>query len=73
MFEDKLIDQQEKHYLQHVRLKSIVEELFSDCSDFVLRDPIVWTEFRSALTLLEAEEKADSPVRDLLLLSAGSS
>lgn len=63
VFEDKLIDEQEKHYLQHMRLQQIVEDQFPDLASFVLRDPIIWTEFESALKVLEAEEKADISVK----------
>ncbi|CDJ60958.1 hypothetical protein EMWEY_00008520 [Eimeria maxima] len=63
VFEDRLIDEEEKHYLEHVKLKQIIEDTFPDCAEHALRDPIVWTEFPSALKLLEAEEKADSPNR----------
>ncbi|CDJ35795.1 uncharacterized protein EMH_0000300 [Eimeria mitis] len=62
VFQDRLIEEEEKHYLEHIKLKQIIEDTFPDCSEYALRDPIVWTEFQSALKLLEAEEKADSPV-----------
>ncbi|OEH75761.1 axonemal 1-beta dynein heavy chain dynein heavy related protein [Cyclospora cayetanensis] len=62
VFEDKLIDEAEKMYLEHTCMKNIVQETFPQFSDFALRNPIVWSEFRSALSLLEAEEKADSSV-----------
>ncbi|CDJ35101.1 uncharacterized protein EMH_0023860 [Eimeria mitis] len=63
VFQDRLIEEEEKHYLEHIKLKQIIEDTFPDCSEYALRDPIVWTEFQSALKLLEAEEKADSPNR----------
>ncbi|CDI85908.1 hypothetical protein EPH_0064790 [Eimeria praecox] len=63
VFEDRLIDEEEKHYLDQIKLKQIIEDTFPDCAEYALRDPIVWTEFQSALKLLEAEEKADSPDR----------
>ncbi|KAL8448543.1 hypothetical protein Emed_003723 [Eimeria media] len=63
VFQDRLIDEQEKEYLNHNRIKTIIEELFPDVSEFALRDPIIWTDFQSALQHLEQDEIADSPNR----------
>ncbi|CDJ47273.1 Axonemal 1-beta dynein heavy chain dynein heavy chain, related [Eimeria brunetti] len=63
VFQDRLIDEEEKHYLEHIKLKQMIEDMFADCAEHALRNPVIWTEFPSALKLLEAEEKADSPNR----------
>ncbi|KAL8274185.1 hypothetical protein Esti_001870 [Eimeria stiedai] len=67
VFQDRLMDQEEKDYLQHKQIKDIIEELFPDVSEFALKDPIIWTDFQSALQQLERNEIADSlEVRQLL-------
>lgn len=62
VFQDRLIDEQEKQYVDEHLIGKIMQELFPDHAEAASRNPILWGDFKNALNILQMSENPATEV-----------
>ncbi|PHJ24428.1 dynein heavy chain family protein, partial [Cystoisospora suis] len=56
VFQDRLIDEQEKQYVDEQLIGKIMQEQFPDHAEVAAKNPILWGDFKNALNILQLSE-----------------
>lgn len=56
VYADRLIDSSEREYVEEELLGAVIETKFPECQEEVLREPLVFGDFKDVIGILEADE-----------------